>query len=56
MGLLDKILGRDKKAAGDKMGDDSMRSEGAAPEPEGAAEGGAAKHEEAEAPVDRENT
>ena len=64
MGLLDKILGRGKKAAGDMMGDSSMRHEGAAQEREGAAEDRAAKHEEmaaeqrqqaAEAHVDREN-
>jgi uncharacterized protein YjbJ (UPF0337 family) len=65
MGLLDKIMGRGKKAAGDVMGDASMRREGAAQEREGAAEDRAAKHEElaaeqrqqaAEAHVDRENT
>ena len=28
MGWLDKLLGRTKKAAGDVMGDSSMRSEG----------------------------
>jgi uncharacterized protein YjbJ (UPF0337 family) len=64
MGLLDKIMGRGKKAAGDVMGDASMRREGAAQEREGAAEDRAAKHEElaaeqrqqaAEAHVDREN-
>jgi len=64
MGLLDKILGRGKKAAGDVMGDSSMRREGAAQEREGAAEDRAAKHEDlaaeqrqqaAEAHVDREN-
>ena len=64
MGLLDKILGRSKKAAGDVMGDSSMHQEGAAQEREGAAEDRAAKHEEmaaeqrqqaAEAHVDREN-
>jgi uncharacterized protein YjbJ (UPF0337 family) len=64
MGLLDKILGRGKKAAGDVMDDASMRREGAAQEREGAAEDRAAKHEElaseqrqqaAEAHVDREN-
>jgi uncharacterized protein YjbJ (UPF0337 family) len=64
MGLLDKILGRGKKAAGDVTGDSSMRREGAAQEREGAAEDRAAKHEElaaeqrqqaAEAHVDREN-
>jgi uncharacterized protein YjbJ (UPF0337 family) len=65
MGLLDKILGRGKKAAGDVTGDDSMRREGAAQEREGAAEDRAAQHEEmaqeqreraAEAHVERENT
>ena len=65
MGLLDKILGRSKKAAGDVMGDSSMRREGAAQEREGAAEDRAAKHEElaaeqrqqaAEAHADRENS
>jgi uncharacterized protein YjbJ (UPF0337 family) len=64
MGLMDKILGRGKKAAGDVMGDSSMRREGAAQERESAAEDRAAKHEElaaeqrrqaAEAHVDREN-
>jgi uncharacterized protein YjbJ (UPF0337 family) len=64
MGLLDKILGRGKKAAGDVTGDASLRREGAAQEREGAAEDRAAKHEElaaeqrqqaAEAHVDREN-
>ena len=64
MGLMDKILGRGKKAAGDVMGDSSMRREGAAQEREGAAEDRAATHEElaaeqrrqaAEAHVDREN-
>jgi uncharacterized protein YjbJ (UPF0337 family) len=64
MGLLDKILGRGKKAAGDVTGDSSMQREGAAQEREGAAEDRAAKHEElaaeqrqqaAEAHVDKEN-
>ena len=64
MGLLDKILGRGKKAAGDVMGDSSMQREGAAQEREAAAEDRAAKHEElaseqrqqaAEAHIDREN-
>lgn len=64
MGLLDKIMGRGKKAAGDVMGDSSMRREGAAQEREGAADDRAAKHEElaaeqreqaAEAHVDRDN-
>jgi uncharacterized protein YjbJ (UPF0337 family) len=65
MGLLDKILGRGKKAAGDMMGDSSMRREGAAQEREGAAEDRAAQHEQmaqeqrnqaAEAHSERENT
>jgi uncharacterized protein YjbJ (UPF0337 family) len=65
MGFLDKILGRGKKAAGDLMGDASMRREGAAQEREGAAEDRAAKHEgmaqeerdkAAEAHAERENT
>lgn len=65
MGLLDKILGRGKKAAGDVTGDESLRREGAAQEREGAAQDRAAKHEElaaeqrqqaAEARVERENT
>jgi uncharacterized protein YjbJ (UPF0337 family) len=65
MGLLDKLLGRGKKAAGDVMGDSSMRREGAAQEREGAAEDRASRHEEmaqeqreqaAEARVERENT
>jgi uncharacterized protein YjbJ (UPF0337 family) len=45
MGLLDKILGRDKKAEGDMTGDTSMQHEGAAPESEGAAKDGGAQHE-----------
>jgi uncharacterized protein YjbJ (UPF0337 family) len=65
MGLLDKILGRGKKAAGDVTGDSSLRSEGAAQEREAAAEDRAATHEElaaeqrqqaAEARVERENS
>jgi uncharacterized protein YjbJ (UPF0337 family) len=65
MGLLDKLLGRGKKAAGDLMGDASMRREGAAQEREGAAEDRASQHEEmaqeqrnqaAEAHAKRENT
>jgi uncharacterized protein YjbJ (UPF0337 family) len=65
MGLLDKLLGRGKKAAGDLMGDTSMRREGAAQEREGAAEERASRHEEmaqeqrnqaAEAHSERENT
>jgi len=58
MGLLDRLLGRGKKAAGNVMGDASMRREGAA-------EDRAAQHEEmaqeqrdqaAEARAERENT
>jgi uncharacterized protein YjbJ (UPF0337 family) len=46
MGFLDKLLGRGKKAAGDVMGDSSLRREGAAQERAGAAEDRAARHEE----------
>lgn len=65
MGLLDKILGRGKKAAGDVTGDASLRHEGAAQEREGAAEDRAAQHEQmaqeqrnqaAQAHAERENT
>jgi uncharacterized protein YjbJ (UPF0337 family) len=65
MGFLDRLLGRGKKAAGDLMGDASMRREGAAQEREGAAEDRAAQHEAmaqeqrnqaAEAHEERENT
>ncbi len=65
MGLLDKLLGRGKKAAGDLMGDASMRREGAAQEREGASQERASEHEEmaqeqrnqaAEAHAERENT
>jgi uncharacterized protein YjbJ (UPF0337 family) len=38
MGLMDKILGRGKKAAGDMAGDDSLHSEGMHQEKEGMAE------------------
>jgi uncharacterized protein YjbJ (UPF0337 family) len=38
MGLLDKILGRGKQAAGDVAGDASLRREGVHQEAEGAAE------------------
>ena len=54
MGLLDKILGRDKKAEGDMTGDTSMQREGAAQETEGATEDRAAQPEEM--PQERENT
>jgi uncharacterized protein YjbJ (UPF0337 family) len=65
MGLFDKLLGRGKKAAGDLMGDASMRREGAAQEREGAAQERAGPHEDmaqeqrnqaAEAHAERENT
>jgi uncharacterized protein YjbJ (UPF0337 family) len=65
MGFLDKLLGRGKKAAGDLMGDSSMRREGAAQEREANAEDRAAQHEElaqehreqaAEARVERDTT
>lgn len=65
MGLLDKLLGRGKKAAGDLTGDASLQHEGAAQEREGAAEDRAAEHEEmaqeqrnqaAQAHAERENT
>jgi uncharacterized protein YjbJ (UPF0337 family) len=46
MGLLDKLLGRGKKAAGDLMGDSSMRREGAAQERAGNAEDRAEQHED----------
>jgi len=38
MGFLDKLLGRDKKAAGDLAGDSSMHHEGMHQEQEGMAE------------------
>jgi uncharacterized protein YjbJ (UPF0337 family) len=47
MGLLDRILGRTKKAAGDVKGDAQLRREGAAQEQEAVAEDAAAAHEEA---------
>jgi uncharacterized protein YjbJ (UPF0337 family) len=46
MGFLDRLLGRGKKAAGDLMGDSSMRREGAAQERQAAAEERAEHHEE----------
>lgn len=64
MGLLDKLLGRGKKAAGDLTGDASLQHEGAAQEREGAAKDSAAQHEElaqeqrnqaAQAHAEREN-
>ena len=65
MGFLDRLLGRGKKAAGDLMGDASMKREGAAQEREGAAKDSGAEHVEmgqeegnqaAEAHPERENT
>ena len=38
MGFLDKLLGRDKKTAGEMMGDSSMQSEGMHQEQQGMAE------------------
>jgi uncharacterized protein YjbJ (UPF0337 family) len=46
MGLLDKLLGRGKKAAGDLTGDSSMQAEGAAQERASNAEDRAAEHEQ----------
>ena len=65
MGLLDKILGRGKQAAGDVMGDSSLRREGMHQEQEGRAEERAERAEElasaereraAQHRVERENT
>ena len=46
MGLLDKLLGRTKKAAGDVTGDSSMRREGMHQEMAGTADDRASEHEE----------
>lgn len=46
MGLLDRILGRTKKAAGDLKGDSSLHREGVHQEAEGRAEDRAAAAEE----------
>ena len=46
MGLLDKLLGRGKKAAGDVTGDASLRREGMHQEQAGRADDRASKHEE----------
>jgi len=53
MGLLDKLLGRGKKAAGDVMGDSSLRREGAAQHEEMAQE---QRNQAADAHAERENT
>jgi len=46
MGLWDKLMGRGKKAAGDVMGDSSLRRQGTHQEKEGNLEDSAARHEE----------
>lgn len=46
MSLFDRLLGRGKKAAGDVVGDASLRREGMHQEQEGNAEDRAARHEE----------
>jgi uncharacterized protein YjbJ (UPF0337 family) len=45
MGLLDKLLGRTKKTAGDLTGDSSMRREGMHQEMAGTADERASEHE-----------
>ena len=47
MGLLDKLLGRTKQAAGDVKGDTSLRDEGVHQEREGEAADRASEHEAA---------
>lgn len=46
MGLLDRLMGRGKKATGDLINDPELRREGAHQEAEGAAEDRARLHEE----------
>jgi uncharacterized protein YjbJ (UPF0337 family) len=46
MGLLDRLLGRGKKAAGETLDDPELRSEGVHQEQEGIAEASAEQHEE----------
>ena len=46
MGLLDKLLGRTKKATGDMTGDSSLRREGMHQEMAGTADDRASEHEE----------
>jgi uncharacterized protein YjbJ (UPF0337 family) len=46
MGLLDRLLGRGKKATGDVIGDSTLHREGAHQEREGMAEDRAVEHEE----------
>jgi len=47
MGLLDKLVGRGKQAAGDVTGDTAMRQEGVHQERQAEAEDRAAAHEAA---------
>ena len=65
MGLLDRLLGRTKKAAGDLANDPELRREGAHQEAEGIAESTAERAEEtaaearesaAEHRIEREDT
>ena len=46
MGLLDRLLGRTKQAAGDMLGDSTLRREGAHQEQAGEAEDRAQLHED----------
>jgi uncharacterized protein YjbJ (UPF0337 family) len=46
MGLLDRLLGRTKQAAGDVIGDSTLRSEGVHQERAGDAEDRAQLHEQ----------
>ena len=46
MGLLDRLMGRGKKAAGDLVNDQQLHREGSHQEREGVAEDAAAVHEE----------
>jgi uncharacterized protein YjbJ (UPF0337 family) len=46
MGFLDRLLGRDKKTAGEMTDDSSMKSEGMHPEQQGMAEDRAETAEE----------
>jgi uncharacterized protein YjbJ (UPF0337 family) len=46
MGLLDRLLGRTKQAAGDMMGDSTLRREGVHQERAGDAEDRARLHED----------
>jgi uncharacterized protein YjbJ (UPF0337 family) len=46
MGFLDRLLGRGKQAAGDVVGDSSLRAEGVHQEQEALAKDRAEEHEE----------